>query len=732
MRRAVTFALVWITACGGGDANPVVVPPTVVAVTVAGPTTTIASASTYQFTSVVTGSQNTAVTWSVDAAGSANVGAISASGLYTAPAAAGTFTVRATSAADATKSGTATVTVTVSAPLIVVSIVPNGATVAPGGTVQLSAAVTGSSNGAVTWDVPGGATAGSIVSTGLASALYTAPGSAGSYQVRATSVADNAKTATATINVLQGSGFRVNGPSRVAPTISTPFTATFNDVAVIAVWSFDGPANGCTVSSTGVFTAGATPTTVTLRATDAAQRTATMLVSVATQVTLALQRPDNATLTTADMLTFYWSISPTGVSTAVNWSVNPSNGGTTVPVDYFRGFIPSATTGLVTLTATSVADPTVSASFAATVTAAAGPAFTATTGTPLSPRYEHAAATLPDGRVVLVGGQRSRAVYSPLTTTDVFTPTSGTFSSGPTLTVFRMQSEAIAVDASRVLVTGGVEEYDQAYNTGEIVDVNSGSATRVANAMTARRLFHQMAALTTGPHTGKIAIMGGFNGPIPYGVPSWQSTASVDLFDPVTNRFAAYSASMKVARGLFSVTTLQNGRILIVGGYDAAVFSRLASAEIFDPVSGTFTFTGNMATARSGHTATRLADGTVLVVGGSNDGIDGKTAELYNPTSGLFERVNGTMSVSRTHHAAALMSDGRVAVIGGESGENWVRGSVEAYDPATRTFSALGHMAMARRRPTASLLTSGPNAGRILVFGGGAEDRVIGAAEIIR
>lgn len=725
------MSLLLLNACGGSDATPIIPPPvTPVAVTVAAPPAAIASGSTFQFNATVSGSTNSAVTWSVEAIGASKVGAINSTGLYTAPNAAGSFTVRATSVADATKSGTAVVTV--NAPPITVAITPNTITLGTGGSLQLSAAVTGSTNGAVVWDLPGGATTGSIMSTGTANATYNAPNTLGTYQVRATSVADATKSAIATITVSAGSGFRVTGPTRVSPATSTQFTATFNDAAVGATWTFDGAASGSSVTSTGIFTAGPAVSTVTLRATDASGRTATAQINVANQVILEILVPANAALSTADMLTFYWSVSPTGVSSEVNWSVNPLSGGTTVPVDYFRGFIPGTTTGTVTLTATSVADPTVKVSFTASVAAAAGAAFSTPTGLPQSPRYEHTAATLLDGRIVLVGGQRSRGAYEALTTTEVFNPSSGAFTNGPALKSTRIKSEAIALDANRVLVTGGVEEYNLAYNTGEIIDVSSGASTVAANVMTTRRVLHQMVPLTTGANAGKIAVLGGFNGPIPYGVPTWQSTATVELFDPATNRFAPYAASMKSARGLFTATPLLDGRVLIVGGYDAGSFLELSSAEIFDPVTGTFTFTGSMSKPRSAHTATRLANGTVLIVGGSNNGVDGTTAELYNPGTGLFESVNGSMSVSRTNHSAALLGDGRVAVIGGESGDNFVRGSVEVYDPVSRTFSTLGRMSAARRRPTASVILIGPNAGRILVFGGGAEDKVSVAAEIVR
>jgi hypothetical protein len=163
--------------------------PNGVAVSISPATASIQTNATFQFTASVTGSTNTAVTWT------ATGGSVSSTGLYTAPATAGTYTVKATSVADTTKSASATVTVT--APGVVsVSITPTTASLPTGGTQQFTASVTGSTNTAVTWT----ATGGTVSSTGL----YTAPATAGTYTVKATSVADTTKSASATVTVTAG------------------------------------------------------------------------------------------------------------------------------------------------------------------------------------------------------------------------------------------------------------------------------------------------------------------------------------------------------------------------------------------------------------------------------------------------------------------------------------------------------------------------------------------------
>jgi hypothetical protein len=75
--------------------------------------------------------------------------------------------------------------------------------------------------------------------------------------------------------------------------------------------------------------------------------------------------------------------------------------------------------------------------------------------------------------------------------------------------------------------------------------------------------------------------------------------ASAEVFDPATNTWTP-TGSMSQARDLFQAVLLQDGRVLVAGGHISLEppYATFATAELYDPATGTWTATGSMSTAR--------------------------------------------------------------------------------------------------------------------------------------
>src|SRR5206468_1722636 len=114
-----------------------------------------------------------------------------------------------------------------------------------------------------------------------------------------------------------------------------------------------------------------------------------------------------------------------------------------------------------------------------------------------------------------------------------------------------------------------------------------------------------------------------------------------------------------------TATMLSDGTILVAGGYYRGT-AATASAEIYDPNTGSWTAVGNLVTARSVHTASLLNGDRVLLAGGNAGGCcSGITAaELYDPASRTWQVVQ-PMSAQRREHSAAVIQGGAAALISG-------------------------------------------------------------------
>ncbi len=201
-------------------------------------------------------------------------------------------------------------------------------------------------------------------------------------------------------------------------------------------------------------------------------------------------------------------------------------------------------------------------------------------------------------------------------------------------------------------------------------------------------------------------------GAVPSRSPAASPSAVTTAHDPTWHE----TGPLAQARWGHGATRLADGRVLVVGGNTSKnSASAVASAELYDPRSGSWTSTATMSQARSYPSVTLLDDGSVLVAGGAEDNVPLAIAELYDPVAGTWAALPA-MHVPRLQHTATLLDDGRVLVTGGGTSKNdrASTASAEIYDPKTRAWTRTGSMAVPRSYHTATRLEDG----RVLVTGG--------------
>lgn len=240
-----------------------------------------------------------------------------------------------------------------------------------------------------------------------------------------------------------------------------------------------------------------------------------------------------------------------------------------------------------------------------------------------------------------------------------------------------------------------------------------GEMVKSASLLIARR-DHTLTLLPNG----KVLATGG--------VGAKDNLASAELFDPSTESWSVTGALALARRG-HTATLLADGKVLVAGGLDTA-FTRLSSVELYDMTAAHWTATGQLSTARSQHTATLLPNGKVLVTGGVGALGTGTLAssELYDPNTGQWT-ATGKLSAARSQHTAILLPSGNVLVSGGvAAAKAGTLASTEIYDPLTGQWAATGDLAIARSQHSTTLL---PN-GQVLAAGGIGTTGSLASAEL--
>lgn len=323
----------------------------------------------------------------------------------------------------------------------------------------------------------------------------------------------------------------------------------------------------------------------------------------------------------------------------------------------------------------------------------------ATTGGLNLARRNFGIALLDNGTVLVSGGYDAN--FNALASAEIYDPSTGVFALTENLNIARADATATRLSDGTVLIAGGFDTSNNALSSAELYVPSAGNFVLTGTLNTARGF-----ATATALMDGTALMAGGWN---PSG-----ALASAELYDPAAGSFAPVG-SMNQVRVRHTATLLNGGNVLITGGEDSTS-NALSSAEIYSPAVGKFTLTGSMNTARGDHAVTLLTNGTVLVDGGfscdpSNcvaTAVDmSASAEIYDPISGSFG-VAGNLSTARQVHTSTLLSNGMVLIAGGFTDGNPGLASAELYQPATFTPANLASITVTPVNP--SLLVGGVQA----------------------
>ena len=319
-------------------------------------------------------------------------------------------------------------------------------------------------------------------------------------------------------------------------------------------------------------------------------------------------------------------------------------------------------------------------------------------------RAHHTATLLSDGKVLVIGGFVGGS--SSTNIAELYDPLTGTWSVTGSLNTLRADHTATLLLNGKVLVVGGVGGSPVAgvLASSELYDPSTRTLS-LTGSLNVPRIGHTATLLGNG----KVLVAGGYANNC---CMESDLTNTAELYDPATGEWS-YTGNINVLRSLHTATLLSNGKVLYAGGGLGGAFTATNTAELYDPATGTWSLTGNLSETRVGHTATQLQGGKVLVAGGCRDEecfFTLGSAERYDPNTETWS-ITGSLNTPRIVHTATPLQNGMVLVAGGV--ESFVLDTAELYDPTTGQWSYTGSLNTPRYSHTETLLPDG----KVLVTG---------------
>jgi len=307
-------------------------------------------------------------------------------------------------------------------------------------------------------------------------------------------------------------------------------------------------------------------------------------------------------------------------------------------------------------------------------------------------RDNFTATLLLNGKVLVAGGLNSTNLQRFNASAELYNPATRSFSRTGSLRTARALATATLLRDGQVLVAGGQSEQAN-LASAELYNPATGK-WRFTEPMHAEGDFLTSTLLPSG----KVLVTG-----LDFG------SRPPEVYDPVKGTWTD-TGPMKAPQWRGTATLLRDGEVLVTGGHGK-------DAELYNPATNRWTATGSLMITQVAPTATLLPGGKVLLAGGSSPGTSGKSlasSELYNPATGTWSVTNDSMSVGRARAVATLLPDGTVLAAGGCSNE-CTRGALSSSDIyIPPNWGPANSMTQSRASAAATLLPDG----NVLVAGG--------------
>ena len=372
-----------------------------------------------------------------------------------------------------------------------------------------------------------------------------------------------------------------------------------------------------------------------------------------------------------------------------------------------------------------------------------------------APRFEHTAALLPDGRVILGGGLTGSVSVShdliavgriPVTYFDIFHPGQGwsVISLANDDMAIPLPSMVLMADGTIMVVRIGGDQTGEDFTAAATLDPETQLWTPLPAPSITTRNLEALRRIkgkidTSLPAPSLIPALGTEGGPhlaplrdgrviavsnqqlIEYDGTYYVFTPKSEIFDPRARQWqkAASPNNIHISQDS-TIVALQNDEILLIHpGHPSDSPDDEILAEIYDPNADEWRVAPGMR-AYSRPKAVVLPDGRVLVVGDAiiegDDRAWGETAsaEIYDPVTGVWTTTGDMVRSRLDFYALTLLSDGRALVSGGMPLKGDILSTTEIYDPGTNIWTPGPDMAVPRYHHTATALPYG----RVLIAGG--------------